>query len=142
MSKTKTDKLVAANQRAYLKTELCDWECETCPSCTGDLADCTALLFAENIYRLKILTGQIQKLTRLNTERRDKINVLSRRVAELEHNLAVAKADMKLSDNDCQMCVGPLDGCEYECKSCNLAGDCLCRDCRGNSHWQWKGDRN
>jgi hypothetical protein len=67
------------------------------------------------------------------------IESLTAQLAESRRREKAAVADLKHMDN-CDICkhgqTAP-DGCDCECDECTLP--CVCRDCRNEDKWQWRG---
>jgi hypothetical protein len=69
----------------------------------------------------------------------DCVTELTAALAASQRRADAAVADLKHMDN-CDICkhgqTAP-DGCDCECDECTLP--CVCRDCRNEDKWQWRG---
>ena len=67
------------------------------------------------------------------------IESLTAQLAESRRREKAAVADLKHMDN-CDICkhgqTAP-DECDCECDGCTLP--CVCRDCRNEDKWEWRG---
>lgn len=58
--------------------------------------------------------------------------------------LEAALADLKKADIECDFCVhngkdAPCEAADCDCSICTE--DCVCKTCRDNSNWQWRGNK-
>ena len=69
-------------------------------------------------------------------------NVITKRMIKLEQDLGAVLADLKKVDMECDFCGhnqenAPCDAADCDCSICTE--DCVCKTCRDNSNWQWRG---
>lgn len=67
------------------------------------------------------------------------LDLAQRAQAQAEKERDAAIADIKHGTENCEVCrfVNTVSDCDAECLTCQK--ECMCRDCRDESHWQWRG---
>lgn len=70
--------------------------------------------------------------------------IVTKRMIQLEQDLGAVLAAIKKADVECDFCVhnikdAPCDAADCDCSICTE--DCVCKTCRDNSNWQWRGNK-
>lgn len=88
------------------------------------------------LFGRKLTLEQVVGFVRCNAE--PDSDLVHRAALELVAALESAIRDIKHGDN-CEVCKHNVEQpeCDRECLDCEL--DCMCKDCRDESLWQWRG---
>ena len=99
---------------------------------------CGAEMFVKNMYETVAFACSCGSMSPVEYTEAEALASALRRT-----ELDAAIADLKAVDIDCKMCAHAgqyNDVCESnDCNCIYCDADCICRSCRNNSNYQWRG---